>query len=254
MTILGKQRDLLLFARNQLLNPHRTRPEQRATIVGGGEAGRLVALGLLEYGWSVDILEKSNEAIESLELPEEIIIRRADGTEIQALEANDVASSSLLVAVTSSDETNLLVSLLAQYVGIDRIITRADRLSNERMFERLGVDVVRSARGAAIRRVVREITGHNEVKAELEHGVLQMVEVKVHAEFSPLGLSDLNRETGLNMVVGAIARRDAVTRVKDWLIPNGCTKIEGGDVVYIICDDDTAERALSFFGNARSGE
>ena len=34
---LGQQRDLLLFARNQLLNPHRIRPERRATIVGGGK-------------------------------------------------------------------------------------------------------------------------------------------------------------------------------------------------------------------------
>ena len=254
VTILGQQRDLLLFARNQLLNPHRIRPERRATIVGGGEAGRLVALGLLERGWAVDILEKSPETIEGLDLPEDIVIRRADGTEMQALEVNDVASSSLLVAVTSSDETNLLVSLLAQYVGIDRIITRADRLSNERMFERLGVDVVRSARGAAIRRVVREITGHNEVKAELEHGALQMIEVKVNADFGVIGLADLHRETGLTLVVGALSRRDPVTRLKSWVIPNGRTKLEGGDTLYIICDHVTSESALAFFGSARIGE
>lgn len=254
VTILGQQRDLLLFARNQLLNPRRTRPEQRATIVGGGEAGRLVALGLLNRGWAVDILEKSSDTIEKLDLPEDIVVRRADGTEMQSFEINDVASSSLLVAVTSSDETNLLVSLLAQYVGIDRIITRADRLSNERMFERLGVDVVRSARGAAIRRVVREITGHDEVKAELEHGALQMIEVKVHSQFGMIGLADLQRETGLKMVVGAISRRDPVTRIKNWVIPNGKTKIESGDTMYIICDHLTSESALGYFGSARIGE
>lgn len=253
VTIMGSQRDLHLFTRNHLLNPHRIRPELRATIVGGGEAGRLVALGLHQQGWSVDILEKSQETIESLNLPEDIIIRQADGTDINDLEANDLSSSSLLVSVTSSDETNLLVSLLAQYQGIDRIITRADRLSNERMFERLGVDVVRSARGAAIRRVVREITGNTQVKAELEHGALQMVEIKVAEQFPELSITRLRKDTGLLIVVGAIMRRDPVTRLKDWIIPSGNTKIIAEDVLFVIAETDTASQALAFFQNEKTG-
>lgn len=253
VTIMGSQTDLHRFTRNHLLNPHRIRPDLRATIVGGGEAGRLVALGLFKQGWSVDILEKSQETIESLSLPEEIIVRQADGTDIKELEANDISSSSLLVAVTSSDETNLLVSLLAQYQGIDRIITRADRLSNERMFERLGVDVVRSARGAAIRRVVREITGNTQVKAELEHGALQLVEVSVNDQFEELSITDLREQTSFFMVLGAIMRRDEVTHRKSWIIPSGHTVIMPGDMLYIIADNVTATQALNYFQNERMG-
>ena len=58
--------------------------------------------------------------------------------------------------------------------------------------------------------------------------------MKVNADFGVIGLADLHRETGLNSVVGALSRRDPVTaQVMD--DPNGRTKLEGGDTLYIIC-------------------
>lgn len=250
VTVIGRRRHLHLFMRNYLQDPHRSRLDMRASIVGGGEVGRLVALGLHERGWVVDILERSQEVIASLgALPEGIIVRQADGTEIQDLEANDLSSSSLLVSVTSSDEKNLLVSLLAQYIGVDRIITRADRLSNELMFERLGVDVVRSARGAAIRRVVREIVGNTEVKAELEHGVLQMVEVKVNPSFSECFIYSLQAAIQLKVIVAVISRKNPTTRVNEWTIPTGKTKIFPDDVLYLIVEEESSSQVFEYFKN-----
>ena len=94
-----------------------------------------------------------------------------------------VEESSLLIAVTNSDERNLLVSLLGQYIGVERIITRADRLSNEKVFEEICVDVVRSARGAAIRKVVHQLIEDKPVRTELEHGDFQLIEMILPERF-----------------------------------------------------------------------
>ena len=67
-----------------------------------------------------------------------------------------------IVAVTDSDEKNLLASLLGRQLGIPKVITRVTSAANRRVFERVGIDVPLSARGAAMEAVLHMIR-HKEV-------------------------------------------------------------------------------------------
>jgi len=53
-----------------------------------------------------------------------------DGTDLELLESEQIYRSDVLVSVTTSDEKNLLASLLARQMKVPKIITRVDRPKN----------------------------------------------------------------------------------------------------------------------------
>ena len=246
ITAIGRPEALQNFLSEILQPKKRRQARKKATIIGGGVVGTNVAKGLNESGWSVQVLEQSMERCEQVVqlCPSSILVECANGADIHQLEELDVARSSLVVAVTSSDERNLLVSLLAQYLGVERIITRAARLSNELMFERLGVDVVRSARGAAIRKVVHQIIEKTSVHIELEHGEIELIELRVSETFSAIRLRDLSFD--FVCIVGSIMREGSVE------IPSGQSEVRPKDRILVVVSSEFVEAAFLFFAGRTS--
>ena len=114
-----------------------------------------------------------------------------------------VAESRVLVAVTNSDERNLLISLLGKQLGIPRIVTRAGSAVNERLFERVGIDVVRSAQGTAIQAVLSDlIGGRSRLLAEVEHGDARVLQIDVPEGMPARRLKEMHAP--VFAIVGAI--------------------------------------------------
>ena len=218
----------------------RRRDPLRATIVGGGVVGLSVARGLESAGWDVKLIEV--DAQRCAEIAPELrgVVLHGDGSDIHLLEEEQVAAAPVFIAVTSNDEKNLLVSLIARRLGVSRIITRAERLSNERLFEQVGIDVVRSARGAAIRKVVRDIVDtRSAVRLELEHGDVHVVEVEVAKGYKRTRVADLRWD-----LFAIIA---SVVRGTDVIIPDGNTHIQAGDHLMIFTSLADEEAAKAHF-------
>ena len=87
------------------------------------------------------------------------LVLNGDGTDLEFLESENVAHSDVLVCVIDNDERNLLASLLGRQLGVPKIVTRVGRPTNLRLFERVGIDVALSARGAAVASILHQITG-----------------------------------------------------------------------------------------------
>jgi trk system potassium uptake protein len=214
----------------------------QATIVGGGVVGFLVASGLSSRGWEVKVIEQDRARCEELapRLPKCLVLC-GDGTDMDLLEEERIGAAPVLVAVTNNDEKNLLISLLARSLGVERVITRAERMSNELLFERVGVDVVRSALGAAHRSVVGLITDpRHEIRAELEHGDIHVVDLELPVDYQPVTLGELT-DSRLVGVVGAIVRERHV------LIPQGSTVLLPGDHLFVVCKLADESRARRYY-------
>ena len=212
----------------------------RATIVGGGDVGLRVALGLERSGWEIKLFESNLQRCAELAERIQGLVLHGDGSDMDLLEEEAVGRAPVLVAVTNNDEKNLLVSLLGRHLGVDRIITRADRLANEKMFEKVGIDVVRSARGAAIRQVIRElIEVDTEIVAELEHGDHEVIELELPDDYPETPVRQFR--SGLFTIIGAIVRANKV------VIPNGDTTIRAGDHLFIFTSCADAADARNLF-------
>jgi trk system potassium uptake protein len=240
VTAMGNPRDMNRLLHRLLRAEGKGKESRRVTVVGGGDVGLAVALGLEDLGWEVKIIEPRPERCEEISRVLNSLVLQGDGADLELLEAERVAEDSVLVAVTSNDEKNLLVSLLAKQLGVRRIVTRADVLANERLFERAGVDVVRSAQGAAIQSVLRDVVATRaETLAELEHGDAVVLELELAPDVAPTSLLEL-KAPGFT-IVGAILREGQV------IIPRGQDVLQGKDRILVFCSVENEAEARRFF-------
>jgi trk system potassium uptake protein TrkA len=217
-----------------------THSERRAAIIGAGTVGLAVAQTLEELGWDLKIIERSRKRCEQVAAVLRGLVLHGDGADLDLLEQEHIGELPLVIAVTSNDEKNLLVSLLAKQLGVKRIVTRAESLMNERMFEKLGIDVVRSAHGAALRSAVRNIDrGKSEIRAEIEHGDATILELTLPEHFPETRLLDWRMPS--LAVVGAILRGRKV------IVPDGQDPLRPGDELLIFCNREDGDATREYF-------
>ena len=209
---------------------------QHVTIIGGGDVGLLLAQRL-DANPDVDIclIERDPARAETIAARlRRPLILNGDGTDVELLQAEDIGRSDVVVSVVDSDERNLLMSLLARELGVRRVIARVTRSANLRLFERMGVDVALSARGAAIAAIAHHIEGGPwSLLAVLEEGQARVIEVQVPAGYPPTVLQTIDVLRG--SIVGAVLRGDAV------VVPGGGDTIRGGDRLLVVTTGSDAE-------------
>lgn len=225
-----------------LLNPGRAGGRVQVTIIGGGDVGLQLA-ERLEQSPIVDlrILERDAErgAMLAARLGRTLVLE-GDGTDLEFLESENVGRSDVLVSVIDNDERNLLASLLGRQLGVPKIITRVGRPANLRLFERVGIDVTISARGAAVDSILHQITGGaTSLLAVVEHGEARVFELTVSSSFEPRPLKNMG--TGEDAIVAAIIREGQA------LVPRGDDRVLPGDRLVIFCTQEAADRVRGYF-------
>jgi len=239
ITAMGDAKGINRLLTRYLRDRTRTDP-RRATIVGGGVVGTAVARGLLAAKWNVKLIEADENRATDLAADLDCMVIHGDGTDLSIFEEEHIGEDPVLVAVTSNDEKNLLISLLAKQEGVTRIVTRADKATNERLFERAGIDVVRSARGAAINSILRAINASDkDLIAELDHGDVKVLRLDVPDELNPTPLKDM--QAPVFAIIGAVMRGGKI------IIPQGSDTIQGGDSILVFCASEDEETARGFF-------
>lgn len=226
----------------KIVRPGGNRGRQRVTIIGGGDVGLEVA-ERLEKADNVDvrIVERGEErgALLAARLTHTLVLN-GDGTDLEFLESEDVGRSDVLVCVIDNDERNLLASLLGRQLGVPKIVTRVSRPGNLRLFERVGIDVALSARGAAVAAILHQISGGtSSLLAVLEHGEARVLELTVSPDFVPRQLKGIG--TPADVIVAAILRGDHA------VVPRGDDRIDPGDRILVFCTRAAAGRVQAYF-------
>ncbi|MHC4939383.1 MAG: Trk system potassium transporter TrkA [Planctomycetota bacterium] len=202
-------------------------------IVGGGTVGLRLARSL-ESNASLQVKLIENDMDRCAEIAqalERALVLNGDGCDLDLLETEQVWRARALVAVTDSDEKNLLASLLGSQLGIPKIVTRVSSAANLRVFERVGIDVPLSARAAATEAVLHHIR-HEEVDllATLGEGQGEVVELILDNDFTPRPLKELILPQ--DSIIAAIERKGEA------LVPGGATLLGPGDRCYVVCSPE----------------
>jgi trk system potassium uptake protein TrkA len=224
-----------------LVHPGRTGGRLQVTIIGGGDVGLQLAERLEGSAVDLRILERdpARGAMLAGRLTSALVLN-GDGTDLEFLESENVGRSDVLVSVIDNDERNLLASLLGRQLGVPKVITRVGRPANLRLFERVGIDVAISARGAAVASILHQITGGTaSLLAVLEHGEARVFELKVSPSFTSRDLKTIGVVE--DAIVAAILRDDRA------IVPRGDDRIEPGDRILVFCTRDAANRVRDYF-------
>ena len=215
---------------------------QMVTIIGGGDVGFRLAQNLDQAeGIRLIVIERERERGELLAATlRNALILRGDGTDLELLESEEIGRSDVLVSVIDNDERNLLASLLGHQLGVRKVITRVSKPSNHNLFERVGIDVALSARGAAVASVIHGIdSGRARLLAVLEEGQARVLELAVPGGFTPTAVRELKLPP--DSIIGSVLRAGAV------LVPRGDDRIQGGDHLLVCCTEPAVRGVHDLF-------
>jgi len=211
-------------------------------IIGGGTVGTRLAHSLERNPRSrIKIIERDAErCAEIAHTLARALVLNGDGCDLELLESERVRYARALVAVTDSDEKNLLASLLGRHLGIPKVVTRVTKAANLRVFERVGIDVPLNARAAATEAILHMIR-HREVDllATIGEGHGEVLEITLPEAFTPIPLKELAMPQ--DSIVAAVVRR------KEALVPGGATLIGPGDHCIVICKVERVQEVLKAF-------
>jgi trk system potassium uptake protein TrkA len=224
-----------------------SRRRLRVAVIGGGNVGFMVAESLLELGIDVTIVEDDDARAEKLAtlLPKALVLR-GDGTDLELLEQERLEDADVMVAVTSDDATNLLISLLAKQLRIPKVVTRVGRSRNRRLFERVGIDAPLTPRTAAVQEVLNWLKLDDVDHLATIEDRAEVMEVTFPLDARPGKVQALGAPP--QSLIGAILRKQRV------VIPRGYTEIRPGDHLYLITTPDNVEAVTRWLERQSLGQ
>lgn len=216
----------------------------RIVVVGAGKVGRVLTEQLAAEKHDIVVIDQDTDLIESLVNIYDVRGVAGNGGcyDVQKDAFEDGAD--LLIATTSSDETNILACLVAKKLGTPHTIARIRNPEYEKqlhfMREELGLSMVVNPEKATAREIARVLRFPSAIKREqFCRQRFELVEYRIN-EGNPLEglqLSDLYRNIRVKILICAVARGQQT------IIPTGATVLQKGDKIYLT----TSARELESF-------
>ena len=212
-----------------------------AAIIGGGSVGLMLAQNLEKINIKTKIIEKDYKRCEYLtEVLKNTLVLYGDGTNMELLQQEDFGESDVVISVTNNDEKNLLCSLLTKQMGAKKVITRVSKSANISLFEKVGIDVAISPKGASINEIRNNLIETDvEILATVERGQGRIIEAIIPQDFKETALMDLKLPQ--RAIIAIIQRGHSV------IIPKGLTKLLAGDSLLIFTREEDSQKIIDFF-------
>jgi trk system potassium uptake protein TrkA len=112
-------------------------------VVGCGRLGTELAVALANSGYEVTVVDQSQEALNRL--PASLPVRRVVGTgiDVDVLRSAGAEGADALCAVTSRDNTNIMLAQVAErLLGVRQVVARVNDPRLRPVFDALGLRTV----------------------------------------------------------------------------------------------------------------
>ena len=236
--VIGSVESVRAFASSSSTTPTPAEATD-VVIVGGSEIGYQTARLFEADGIEPRLIERDPDRARELaeRLPKTLVLE-SDATDIDFLVEKHVDESDIVVATLDRDERNLLVSLLAKRLGVERTIGLVDSTEYVDLFETVGIDVTihpRLVTAEEITRITRKRQTEN--LTMLEHASAEILEIELDCESALTGIpiQDAMADLPDRVVIGTIVRDGEL------LAPRGETVLESGDYAVIFVDTDVLD-------------
>jgi len=209
---------------------------QKIFIAGGGSIGINVAR-LLEDTHNIRIIELSEDRAKYLsEKLNNTLVLQGNASDEDLLKEEGIENTDLFLALTDSDEVNVIVSILAKRLGAHKTIALVKRDVYAALAEQSGdVDIIVSPDQITVSGILSHLRKGDCMKVHsLQHGKAEAIEIVVHgnektSEVVGVQIKDLPLPE--DVVVGAIVRNDELLMGSKKLV------IEEGDHVLMVLMD-----------------
>ena len=214
---------------------YREKRVKSAVLIGGGRVAYHLAQQLIEMGVKVKIIEiDEKRCLELSQRLDKVNISCADGTDHDILEEERVYDADAVVTLTGIDEENILLSLLAKKNGVDKVVTKVNRMSLIQLSDTLSLDSIISPKSITVNQILQYVRakqnslGNNVTTLyRLVNDRLEAIEFIVRDEKDYVGVPLKKLKIRSGILIASIVRGNEL------IIPKGddCLKVNDSVVV-----------------------
>lgn len=218
-------------------------------IAGAGEVGTHLARKLSDENHDITLLDDDQEKLNLVSREVDLMTIRGSAHSFVDLKLTGLNKSDLFIAVTPSEERNVLACSMANYLGVGRTIARINNSEylQERYREKLrnlGVHELVYPETLAAKEIVSSVklSGTRQL-FEFSGGKLILMGVKVRNNAPIVNRSFEELKPQLKNVVAV-----AIARGSHNIIPNDRDKVLSNDIVFFITDRSSQIKVLELCG------
>ncbi|MDE7363292.1 MAG: Trk system potassium transporter TrkA [Ruminococcus sp.] len=215
---------------------YREKRVKSAVLIGGGRVGYHLAQQLREMGVKVKIIEiNEKRCLELSERLNKVSIICGDGTNQDIIREERVYDADAVVSLTGIDEENILMSLLAKNNGVEKVVTKVNRINLMQLSETLNLDSIISPKSITVNQILQYVRakqnseGNNIITLyRLVNDRLEAIEfvVKEQKDYIGIPLKKLKLRSGI--LIASIVRGNQL------IIPKGDDYLMVNDSVVIV--------------------
>lgn len=218
-------------------------------IIGCGKVGATLVEQLSREGHDITIIDQNRDIVQELSGLYDIMGIIGNGASYSVQMEAGITSADLLIAVTASDELNLLCCTIAKQVGdcatIARVRTPDYSKEANYLRERLGLALIINPELMAARETatILSLPTALEINA-FAHGQAEMIKFKVPKDnyIDGMTVAELGQSHTTNIHICAIERNNTV------YIPSGNFQIAAGDMISFITSRKVAKAFFKDIG------
>ncbi|MBD8490529.1 Trk system potassium transporter TrkA [Echinicola sp. CAU 1574] len=213
-------------------------------IAGAGDMGFHLAESLSYENKDITLIDTDKDILEHVASRLDVLTVIGDSASIEVLQNANVKEAHMVMAVTTSEKTNIVTAMLAKQLGAKRVIARVrnhDYLLDENIsyFHNLGIDNIISPTmlcSGEIHRMIQNSTFSDIF--DFEEGKLNVVGLILN-QYSSLVNKKLSETR--EMPIFDDIRIIAIVRDQMTIIPRGNTVLRNNDHVYFISNKKANE-------------
>ncbi len=219
-------------------------------IVGTGAVGSAICSGLAEGGHSITVIDKDAATVEEISAAYDVTGYVGNGCDIDVMHNIGADKADIVIAITQSDELNMLCCLAGKKLGAKHTIARVRNPEyasfTELVKEDMGLSLVINPDYLVGREISRVLRLPSATKVDTFcRGRVEAVEFTVPADSVMIGktMHELRSMTEFKFLVVGIKRGS------ETFIPLGKSTVEAGDIVTVITSE---ENTAKFFKAMKS--
>jgi len=214
---------------------------KRVMIVGGDRTSVYLARNLLDQGVSVKIIENDPERSAQLDklLPKATVITD-DGASQDVLNREGCDQMDALITLTGLDEVNMIVSMYGVSRGVEKVITKINRIESPELLNGLNVGSIVSSTHlcsaivAQYARAMRKKSGAALTVHPIAGGQVEAVEFVIDGEARHVGQPLKNVPIRRDVLICCIMH-DGKT-----IIADGESTYQNGDIVVVAAPENAS--------------
>ncbi len=215
---------------------YREKRVKSAVLIGGGRVAYHLAQQLIEMGVKVKIIEIDRErCLELSDRLNKVDISCADGTDHDILEEERVYDADAVVTLTGIDEENILLSLLAKNNGVEKVVTKVNRMSLMQLSDTLDLDSLISPKSITVNQILQYVRARQNSLGNSVTTLYRMVNDRLEAiefvvrdkkDYVDVPLKKLKLRSGILIA--------SIVRGNELIIPKGDDCLQVNDSVVVV--------------------